>query len=134
MPPIMINATSAALKQVLGFRMLRGRWFTDGERRRFSTKASRDASFRRRDPIGQRIQVSDDGPLLTIVGVVADLKYSQLDPAGGTRGVRSLFSTSGGGLFGITALILHDGRSGALASSLRGAVAARSTRRRFPLM
>ena len=80
-PPIMINATSASLKQVMGLRMLRGRWFTDGE----AAAVLNDSLARRempgRDPIGKRIQVSDNGPWLTIVGVVADLKYSQLDAA-----------------------------------------------------
>ena len=80
-PPIMINATSASLPQVMGLRMLRGRWFTDGE----SAAVLNDSLARRempgRDPIGKRIQVSENGPWLTIVGVVADLKYSQLDAA-----------------------------------------------------
>ena len=31
------------------------------------------------DPIGRRIRLSDNGPALTIVGIVADSKYSSLD-------------------------------------------------------
>ena len=104
-PPIMINATSESLKQVMGLRMLRGRWFTDGE----SAAVLNDSLARRemsgRDPIGKRIQVSENGPLLTIVGVVADLKYSQLDAAAEPE-VYVPYASIRDGLFGFTALVL----------------------------
>ena len=75
-PPIMINASSAALRQVMGFRMLRGRWFNDGEAAAVLNESLARREMGGRDPIGRRIRVSEDGPLLTIVGVAEDLKYS----------------------------------------------------------
>ena len=70
-----------------------------------STKASRDARCLDAIPIGRRIRVSESGPWLTIVGVVADLKYSQLDAAAEPE-VYVPYSRIGDGLFGLTALVL----------------------------
>ncbi len=120
-PPIMINATSGSLKQVMGLRMLRGRWFTDGE----SAAVLNDSLARRemsgRDPIGKRIQVSENGPLLTIVGVVADLKYSQLDAAAEPE-VYVPYASIRDGLFGFTALVLTANDPRLVAASFRKAV------------
>ncbi len=118
--PIMVNATSASLKQVMGLRMLHGRWFTNGE----SAAVLNDSLARRdmpgRDPIGKRIQVSDNGPWLTIVGIVADLKYSQLDAAAEPEVYVPYSSVDG--LFGFIALIRTANDPLQLASSLRTAV------------
>ena len=122
MPPIMVNATTAALRPIMGFRMLRGRWFTDGEAAAVLNESLARREFGERDPIGRRIRVDDDGPLLTIVGVAADVKYSRLDQPAEPEVYMPYQHT--GGLFGITALISTTGDPVALAPSLRGAVAA----------
>ena len=77
--PITINSTSAALRQVMGLRIVRGRWFADNEAAAVLNESLARRDFPVRDPIGRRIKISDNGPLLTIVGIVADLKYSKLD-------------------------------------------------------
>jgi putative ABC transport system permease protein len=120
-PPIMINATSASLKQVMGLRLLRGRWFTDGEAAAVLNESLARREMSGWDPIGKRIKVSDTGPLLTIVGVVADLKYSQLD-APAEPEVYVPYARIEDGLFGFTALILTANHPLSLAPSLRAAV------------
>ena len=116
--PIMINLTSAALKQVLGFRVVRGRWFTDDERAAVLNESLARRQFSGREAIGRRIQVSQDGPFFTIVGVVADLKYSQLDAAAEPE-VYVPYARVGDGIFGFTALILTKGDPIALAPAVR---------------
>jgi putative ABC transport system permease protein len=118
--PVMINATSAAMRRVMGFTVVRGRWFADGEPAAVLNESIARRDARGRDPIGRRIQVSDNGPLLTIVGVVADLKYSKLDaPADPEVYVPY---TQVDGLFGFTALVRTSSDPLALAPSLRRAV------------
>ena len=117
-PPIMINLTSAALPRVMGFRMLRGRWFTDDERAAVVNESLARREFAGRDPIGRRILVNDNGPHFTIVGVVADLKYSQLDAPAAPE-VYVPYARVGDGIFGFTALILTKGDPKALAPALR---------------
>ena len=121
-PPIMINASSAALRQVMGFRMLRGRWFNDGEAAAVLNESLARREMGGRDPIGRRIRVSEDGPLLTIVGVAEDLKYSQLD-ASAEPEVYVPYRRIQDGLFGFTVLILTAGDPSALAPSVRNVVA-----------
>jgi putative ABC transport system permease protein len=116
--PIMINLTSAALKQVLGFRVVRGRWFTDDERTAVLNESLARRQFPGREAIGRRIQVSEDGPFFTIVGVVADLKYSQLDAAAEPE-VYVPYARVGDGIFGVTALILTNANPTALAPMVR---------------
>jgi predicted permease len=78
-PPIFINATSASLKSVLGLELVRGRWFADAEHAVVVNESLLRRDFADRDPIGRRIRLSRNGPALTIVGIVADLRYSGLD-------------------------------------------------------
>ena len=120
-PPIMVNATTAALRPIMGFRMVRGRWFTDGEAAAVLNESLARREFGERDPIGRRIRVNDR--LLTIVGVAADVKYSRLDQPAEPE-VYVPYQHVGGGLFGVTALISTKGDPVALAPSLRAAVAA----------
>jgi putative ABC transport system permease protein len=121
-PPIMINASSAALRHVMGFRMLRGRWFEDGEAAAVLNESVARREMGGRDPVGRRIRVSEGGPLLTIVGVVEDLKYSQLD-APAEPEVYVPYRQIRDGLFGFTVLILTSGEPSALAPSVRNLVA-----------
>ena len=116
--PIVINATSAALKQVMGFRLVRGRWFTDAEPAVVLNESLMRRDFSGRDPIGRRIRLSESGPMLTIVGVVADLKYSTLD-APAEPEVFVPYTRVEDGLFDFTALVLSTIDPRALAPSLR---------------
>ncbi len=119
--PIVINATSAALHQVLGFRLLHGRWFSDGEPAAVVNESLARRDLPGRDPIGRRIQVSENGPLLTIVGVVADLKYSQLDAAADLE-VYVPYRAIDDGLFGVRTLVRTTNDPRALGSALRSLV------------
>jgi predicted permease len=120
--PIMINATSSALKEVLGLRVVRGRWFADGERAAVLNESLARREFPGRDPLGLRIRPSDDVPPLTIVGIVADLKYSQLDQAADPE-VYVPYAAIKGGLFGFQALIRTEGDAQGLAPTVRALMA-----------
>jgi putative ABC transport system permease protein len=119
--PIVINATSAALKQVMGFRVVQGRWFKDGEAAAVLNEGLAHRDLPGRDPIGRRIRISENGPLLQIVGVVANMQYSQLD-APASPEVYVPYARLTDGLFGVTALIKTTNDPLAIAPSLRNAV------------
>jgi putative ABC transport system permease protein len=119
-PPLMINATSAALKDVMGFRLLRGRWFADGEAAVVLNESLARREGSGRDPIGRRITLAPGGPPLTIVGIVADVRYTQLDaPAEAELYVPF---THADGLFELTVLSRTRQDPRALASNLRNIV------------
>jgi putative ABC transport system permease protein len=82
-PPIAVyNVTSAAAARVMGLRVLEGRWITDSEPTSvmvFNESLTRSA-FGSENPIGRKIRRRGRPPTFaTVVGVVADLKYSKLD-------------------------------------------------------
>lgn len=116
--PIIINLTSAALKRVMGFQMVRGRWFTDDERAAVLNESLARREFPGREPIGRRIQVNDNGPLLEIVGIVADIKYSRLDAPAAPE-VYVPYARVGDGMFAVTALVRTTHDPALLASTLR---------------
>jgi putative ABC transport system permease protein len=84
-PNAVFNITSASYAKAIGMRIVKGRWMRDDEagpvyvmdetlvRRYFSGQ----------DPIGLRIRLPwlNDTSFATVVGVVADLRYSSLDAA-----------------------------------------------------
>src|SRR5580658_1279396 len=76
---IRLNAASTGYLKALGVRLLRGRWLNDGDSSGnavlLNESMARQA-FGAVDPIGHRISTPDPA---TVVGIVADLKYSQLD-------------------------------------------------------
>ena len=79
---ILLNAVSEGSARAYGMRLLRGRWITDTEPSASvvvnESVARRD--FPSQDPIGRRVRLDGpDSPPVTIVGVVADLKYAALD-------------------------------------------------------
>jgi putative ABC transport system permease protein len=79
---VLVNAVSEGSARALGMHILRGRWISDTEPSHNvvvnESLARRD--FPLQDPVGRRIRLdSDHAPFATIVGVVADLKYSSLD-------------------------------------------------------
>jgi putative ABC transport system permease protein len=76
-PPLMTGtAASAEYAKVMGLRLVRGSWFTGAERERVAvineSLARRDLPGQ--DPIGKRLL-----SVGTVIGVVADLKFSKLD-------------------------------------------------------
>jgi putative ABC transport system permease protein len=77
--PILINATSSALSRVMGLRVNRGRWLADNEPAAVINERLSAREFPGKDPIGRRIRLDENGPFLTIVGVVEDLRYTKLD-------------------------------------------------------
>ena len=79
---ILLNAVSEGSARAYGMRLLRGRWISDTEPSASvvvnESVARRD--FPAQDPIGRRVRLDGpDSPPVTIVGVVADLKYAALD-------------------------------------------------------
>jgi putative ABC transport system permease protein len=107
-PPILVNSTTAALTRVMGFRMVRGRWFADGESATVLNETLARRAFPGRDAIGHRIQVSDEGPWLTVVGIVADLKYSKLDRSAEPE-IYVPYARAGDSVWGFDVLILAAG-------------------------
>jgi putative ABC transport system permease protein len=117
-PPVLINATSAALRQVMGFQVLRGRWFREGESAAVLNEQLVRRDFGGRDPIGRRFQLSEGGPMLTIVGVIADVKYSRLD-APPEPEVYVPYRLVQDGLFGVTVLVRTTTDPEAAAATVR---------------
>ncbi|HEX7797751.1 MAG TPA: FtsX-like permease family protein, partial [Vicinamibacterales bacterium] len=92
---IYANLTSADFARVMGLRLLKGRWFTDDEPAPVVVLNETLAKLRfgREDPIGKRVNGPDFGEpsetpgrkadpeseVATVVGVIADLRYSKLD-------------------------------------------------------
>jgi len=74
---IRLNAASTGYLKALGVRLLRGRWLGDADSGAvlLNESMARQA-FGAVDPLGRRISTPDPA---TVVGIVADLKYSQLD-------------------------------------------------------
>jgi putative ABC transport system permease protein len=107
-PPILINSTSPELPRVMSLRMARGRWFAEHEAAAVLNESVARREFAGEDPLGRRIKVSEQGPWLTIVGIIADRKFSKLDAAPEPE-VYVPYAVAGDGLFGFTALVLTNG-------------------------
>ncbi len=121
--PIMINVTSEGLPRVMGLRIVRGRWINDNERAVVINETLARRDFSGSDPIGRRIRlVAPQSPVLTIVGIVADLRYSKLDAMPEAEVYVPYRSGDPFGLFGFFALIRTTGDPLALASSIRNLV------------
>ena len=79
---VLLNAVSEGSARAYGMRLLRGRWISDTEPSASVVVNENMArrNFPSHDPIGRRIRLDGpDSPLVTIVGIVADLKYAALD-------------------------------------------------------
>jgi predicted permease len=85
-PDATVSATSAGFASAVGFRIVEGRWIADTDT---NPVVVVNESLARREfgagsPIGHRMRLpwpakDPNPPFATIVGVVADLRYSQLD-------------------------------------------------------
>ena len=115
--PIVVNSTTAALPRVLGLRVTRGRWITDHERAIVLNERLARRDFAGQDPIGRRIQLDEGGPLMTIVGVAADVRYSRLDAAPEPE-IYVPYS-QGDDIFGAVALVRTTSDPLALAPAIR---------------
>jgi predicted permease len=77
-----ITFSSPRYLKAFGARLLKGRWLTDGDtgkaRILMNESMAREA-FGKADPVGRKLSVPQ--PDTVVVGLVADLQYSQLDQA-----------------------------------------------------
>ena len=76
---IRLNAASTGYLKALGIRLLRGRWLSNmdsGGHAVLLNESMARQSFGAVDPLGRRISTPEPA---TVVGIVSDLKYSQLD-------------------------------------------------------
>jgi putative ABC transport system permease protein len=113
----MINSTTAAFARVMGLHVERGRWFNDDTPEMVVNETLARREFHDKDPLGRRIQLWPAGPWLTIVGVVRDLRYSQLDAAAEPEMYAPYSRTDG--VFAFTLLVRTTGDPLAVAPALR---------------
>lgn len=79
------HSVSAGYMQAIGMRLVAGRWMTDDEPAEvvMVNEGLARREFGKENPIGKRLRVSGDIPTksspATIIGVLADLKYTKLD-------------------------------------------------------
>jgi putative ABC transport system permease protein len=116
--PIILHSTTAAFARVMGLRMERGHWIVDDQPVAVVNETLARREFRGKNPIGQRVGLLEDGPLFTIVGIVADLRYSKLDAAPESE-LYVPYAQLGHALFGFTTLIRTTGDPLASAAALR---------------
>lgn len=119
--PIQINSTSAALARVMGMRMVRGRWLADNEPTAVINERLSTREFPGQDPLGRRIRLDENGPFLTIVGIVEDLRYSKLDAAPEPEVYVPYSQVEG--MFGFVALARTTGDPLELAPAIRSLMA-----------
>jgi putative ABC transport system permease protein len=119
-PTAILSAASGGYAKAIGLRVVRGRWLKDTEPLPVfvvnETLARR--VFPGEDPIGKRIRMPwlNDTRYATVVGVVADLRYANLD----TGPESELFVNYGdAGLFAMTLAIRTTGDPAAAAPALR---------------
>jgi putative ABC transport system permease protein len=84
-PRATVSTTSAGYASAIGMRIVKGRWLTDAEPELaiVVNEALARRVFPGQDPIGRRIRAPGMGPTVfaPIVGIVADLRYANLDAA-----------------------------------------------------
>jgi putative ABC transport system permease protein len=120
-PTAILSAASGGYAKAIGMRMVRGRWFRDAEPLPVfvvnETLARR--VFAGEDPVGKKICCLPwlrDGRPATVVGVVADLRYANLDTAPASE----LFVNYGdAGLFAMTVAIRTTGDPAAAGPAIR---------------
>jgi putative ABC transport system permease protein len=119
-----ISATSSRFAPMLGMRLVRGRWLEEEEPAGavLINETLARTEFSGRDPIGIRIRLPYIGPARygPIVGIVADMKFSQVDADPGPQVFVHYGQTP---LFGVTIAARTAGDPMALAAEARKLVA-----------
>lgn len=113
---IRVNAVTSGYLEALGMRLVKGRWISDSE----SAVALMNESMARRafgsvDPIGRQYSIPRP---VTIVGILADLKYSKLD----AEAIPEIFvphDTETPNLYGAEIAVRTDANPETLAPALR---------------
>ncbi len=80
-----VRSVSAHYFEAMGIKLRAGRYFTDADRKEGAAVAIIDENLARQywpneDPIGKRLRNGRDQPWATIVGLVAPVKHSGLEP------------------------------------------------------
>ena len=101
--------------------MVRGRWFTDSEPAVVINESLVRRDFSGTDPMGRRIRLNDNGPPLTIVGIIQDSKYSSLDAAAEPE-LFVPYEHQDDALFGFTAMVRTTNDPSPLATRIRSLV------------
>jgi putative ABC transport system permease protein len=101
----------------MGLHVGRGRWFNDDTHEVVVNETLARREFHDKEPLGRRIQLWPAGPLFRIVGVVRDLRYSQLDVAAEPEMYAPYSRTDG--IFAFTLLVRTSGDPHAAAPALR---------------
>jgi putative ABC transport system permease protein len=119
-PNAALNVTSASYADAVGMRIVKGRWIRDDETGPVyvMSEALVQRYFPGQDPIGMRVRLPwvNDRSFATVVGVVADLRYSNLDAASEPE----LFTDyRHGNLFDLTLAMRTAGDPAAAAPALR---------------
>ena len=119
-PQAVLSAASGGYAGAIGLRIVKGRWLTDAEASPAfvvnQTLARR--YFGAEDPIGKRIRLPwlNESGYGAVVGVVADLRYANLD----VRPEPEIFVDHGhSGLFSVTLAVRTAGDPAAAAPALR---------------
>lgn len=114
-----VNAISQGYPAALGMRLLKGRWLNPADKRGVMLNDSMARMvFGDAEPIGRQLKIPR---VVTVVGVVADLKYSQLDAA--TPPEAYLNIDEAPDLFGVEVATLAWKDPAALISPVRSALA-----------
>jgi putative ABC transport system permease protein len=117
-----VSSISADFGRLLGMSLVGGRWFEDID---MPNQVMINESLARRDfadvnPVGAKIRLSENG-YGTIIGIVSDLKYSEIDVDAKPEVFLHHADTS---LFGITVMTLVDGDPGTVTPAIRKALSA----------
>jgi len=116
--------------QALGIPLLRGRYFTDYDRKGGAPVVIVSANLAQRywpnqNPVGKRLRyggLDSKEPWSTVVGVVADAKLSSLQEEPSIRSYRPVEQLEGSARTAVFFAIRANGNPGALGSSVRTAV------------
>jgi predicted permease len=123
-----IRSVSAHYFEAMGIKLHAGRYFTDADRKDGQPVAVIDENLARQywpneNPIGKRLRNGSNSPWVTIVGVVAHVKHSQLaaDSGKGTY-YYPIFQSAGSGAMTAFFVARGYGDSAKIGDSIRRAV------------
>lgn len=116
------NLVSSGYFQALGMRLLKGRWFvdTDPPDATIINQTMARGVFGDRNPIGERI--NGLGRSISVIGVVANLKYAKLDSDPGPEIFRAYAPNLDGGSANMTLIVRLAGDPLGLVPTLRNSL------------